>query len=261
MFDFFKNQWLNIRKSFRFYTGVMSLIVYSISDYMFNKTGRAIANKYLTMQIYFTAVMALKMIGVIAVTIGAVTIIPLFGQLSAIGQPALVGTIFEMLIVRELGPILTAFIVIARSGSAISAEIATMNINDEMNAIEMIGIDSLKMIIFPRVMGMIISMALLTIYFNAAALIGGLVIGYFTSGINFDMFMQYIMKSITLLDVFGVLLKTIAIGAFTAAISIFHGFQAFNSTMVPQVTTKAVVSAIFTMFVVDIIMTVIIFYL
>ncbi len=85
-------------------------------------------HRVLTMQIYFTGSMALKIVGMVALVLGALTMIQLFSLLSSLGAMNFVGQILNIVIVRELGPIITAIIVISRSGTAIAAEIATMNI-------------------------------------------------------------------------------------------------------------------------------------
>ncbi len=244
----------------KYYSGVASLIVYSIPEYLFHPEGRKIINRILVTQIYFTANLALRIISLVAIALGGVTVLQLFSQLSKVGALDFVGKILNIVIVRELGPLITAFIVISRSGTAIAAEIATMNINDETDAIEMMGIDTLKMIVFPRIMGMVISMVLLITYFDAVGIFGGFLVGTVTSGITFNMFMKYVMNSITIPDILSGLIKGILFGFFIAATSIYHGFQAIIPTQVPQATTKAVVSSIVAIVVVDLVVTVI-FYM
>lgn len=244
----------------KYYSGVASLIVYSIPEYFFHPEGRPIVNRVLIMQVYFTANLALKIISLVAIALGGVTVLQLFTQLSKLGALDFVGKILNIVIVRELGPLITAFIVISRSGSAIAAEIATMNINDETNALEMIGIDTMKMIVFPRVIGMVISMVLLITYFDAVGIFGGFLVGTVSSRITFGMFMMYVMNSITIPDVLSGLIKGILFGFFISAISIYHGFQASIPTQVPQATTKAVVNSIVAVVVVDVLVT-LIFYI
>jgi phospholipid/cholesterol/gamma-HCH transport system permease protein len=251
-------QW--VRAKFKFYGGITALFVYAISDYVVNPKGRKIANQVWLMQIFFTANMAIKIIGLVALALGAVTVLQLFTQLSRFGALDLVGQILNLVIVRELGPIITGLIVISRSGTAIAAEIATMNINNEMDAIEMLGVDSLKMIIFPRIAGMVIGLVLLNIFFIGVGILGGFVVGNLLGGITFDVFLSHVIKAITMMDILAGTFKAMTFGFFISTISIYHGFQAFASTQVPVVTTNAVVSSIFAMFLLDIIIT-IMFYM
>lgn len=247
-------------KVFHFYGGVAGLIVFSIIANIKEKKGSILTRRILFMQIYFTGNQALKLTSMVAITLGAITVLQLFSQLSRFGALEYVGTILNIVLIRELGPVITAFIVIARSGTAIAAEISTMQVNEEVNALEIIGIDPLKFIVYPRIMGVVISLLVLNIYFNAIGILGGFAIGYLYSGITFDMFIKYVMNAITPIDIFSGFLKSFVFGFFISSISIYHGFQAKFSTQIPQVTTRAVVNSIIAVFFVDLLIT-ILFYI
>lgn len=249
----------SIIQKVKYYGGVASLIIYPAISYFSDKRGRKSINKVIIMQIYFTGNLALKIISLVALSLGAITVIQLFSQLSSVGAYEFVGKILNIVIVRELGPIITAFIVLSRSGTAIAAEIGTMMVNDEVNAIEMMGINTLKFIVFPRIAGMVIAIVLLTMYFNAIGLIGGFLVGSIYANITYDMFINYVMNSISFIDIITSIIKSAIFGLFISAISIYHGFQAFVSTQIPQVTTKAVVSSIFALFIVDVLITLVIY--
>jgi len=235
--------------------GLFALIFFSISDYLFERKGRHLVNKIITSQIFFTGNKAIVIISAVAFTLGAITVIQLFSRLSSVGALDYMGAILNVVIIRELGPLITAFVVISRSGSAISAEIATMMVNDEISAIEMQGINTLKMIVFPRIAGVTISLVMLSIYFITLGLMGGFLVGNLYSGLTFATFQKYMLNSIGFLDIIASVMKSAVFGLFIAAIPIYYGFQAFTFTQIPQVTTKAVVSSIFTLFVLDIIIT------
>jgi len=250
----------SIRGKIKSYGGIAALIIYSPLAYFEDKKGRSRVNKVITMQIYFTGTRAIKIISLVALSLGVVTVLQAFHWFRLIGSLETVGLVLNMVIVRELGPIFTAFIILSRSATAIAAEIGTMMVNDEVNAMEMLGIDTLKFIVFPRIAGMVIAGVILTIYFNAIALIGGFAVGNIISGISFEMFMTYVMNSITFMDILASILKSIIFSIFISAISVYYGFQAFVSTQVPQVATNAVVGSIFSLFFLDILVT-LVFYL
>ncbi len=241
----------------KYYGGLASLILYSIVNYITDPKGRSRINRVIIMQIYFTGTMAIKIIGLVALALGAITVLQLFTQLSKVGAMEFMGKILNIVIVRELGPIITAFIVISRSGTAIAAEIGTMMVNDEINAMEMLGINALKFIVFPRIAGMVIALVLLTVYFNAIGIIGGFIVGRLYADLTFDLFATYVLNSITILDLLASIIKAAVFGVLISVISIYHGFQAFVSTQIPQVTTRAVMSSIFALFAADIVMTVV----
>lgn len=256
----FYNRWLSFRYFVRAIGGICALILYSTRNYIIDKKGRDQVNTIITMQIYFTGVMAITIISVVALALGAITILQAFTQLSKVGALDLVGKLLNIVIVRELGPVFTAFIVLSRSGTAIAAEIGTMMVNDEVNALEMQGIDTLKFIVFPRIVGMVVALVLLNIYFTTLSLVGGFVVANAIGGVSYELFFEYVFNSITLMDIFSSFLKCVVFGMFIATVSVFHGFQAFVSTQIPQVTTKAVMSSIIALFVLDALLTVV-FYI
>ena len=231
------------------------MIVFSTTAYFFTNRGRKIVNKILINQIFFTGNMAITIISSVAFLIGAITVIQLFERLSELGALDIIAIILDSVIVRELGPLLAGFVVIARSGSAIAAEIGTMMVNEEISALEMLGIDTLYFIVFPRIAGACISLMVLTIYFIAMGLLGGFFMGNIYAGITFADFQTYITRELTFVDILGAVLKSAVFGIFISTISIYYGFQAFTSTQIPQVTTKSVVSSISALFILDIIMT------
>lgn len=248
-------QYKRILSLFKYIGGINALIFYSMQESLFSRKGRKLIRSIMVNQIYFTGNMAHWTIVVVAFTLGAITVIQLFTQLSKVGALNMIGTILNVVIVRELGPLITAFIVIARSGSAIAAEIGTMMVNNEVNAIEMQGISTLKLVVYPRIMGVTIAMFVLTIYFVAVGLLGGFTIGNLYAGITFDTFQRYIINSIGVADILIMMFKSIAFGLFISSISIYFGFQAFTTTQIPQMTTKAVVRSIFALFFMDVIIT------
>lgn len=257
---FLNRRWILFRRFIRFFGGIFALLVYSVRNYVFDKKGRDQVNAVIIMQVYFTGVMAIKIISIVALALGAITILQGFTQLSKVGALDFVGKLLNIVIVRELGPILTAFIVLSRSGTAIAAEIGTMMVNDEVNALEIQGIDALKFIVFPRIMGMVISFVLLNIYFSTLALVGGFIVANLVGGISYELFFEYVFSSIMLMDILASFLKCALFGVFIAVVSVFHGFQAFVSTQIPQVTTAAVMNSITMLFVVDALLTVL-FYI
>ncbi len=249
----------SVNHKIRYYGGIAALIVYSSKDYFFDRRGRSAINRIIVMQIYFTGNKALKIVGLVALSLGIVTVIQSYYILSNYGVLKQVGDILNIVIIRELGPIFTAFIILSRSATAIAAEIGTMMVNDEINALEMLGISSLKYVVFPRIAGMIIAGIFLTIYFNAISLIGGFLVGSVIGDFSFDTYINYIINSITMPDIMISIVKSAVFSLFVSAIAIYHGFQAFVSPQIPQVTTNAVVSSIFALFIIDIIITVFIY--
>lgn len=248
-----------IRLTTKYIGGVCGLIIYSFPAYIFEKKDKKTIQKNFMSQVYFTGNLALQLVSFVALALGAVTIIEVFTQLSKLGAIDFIGQILNIVIIRELGPLITAFIVISRSSSAIATEISTMVVSNQIDAMEMIGIDPLTFIIFPRIAGVTVALIILTIYFNAVGLIGGFLVSYITIGMSFDIFFNMIMNSISFADIVSSILKSISFGLFISAIPIYIGFQAKSSTYIPVSATKTVMDCILVTIFLDIIFTIVVY--
>ncbi len=229
-----------------YFGGVSSLMVYSIIETLFgDKRGNRVVKDVLKKQILFTGYDALPIIGIIALSLGAVVIIQTVTALTKIGAEDLIGKILIIVIMREFGPILTAIIVIGRSGTAIATEIGNMMVNNEIEAIEVMGLDPLKFIVFPRIVGGMISVMALTVYFSLIGILGGFLVASFVLTIPFSKFFSIIFSNMNFLDVLILLIKSTVFGAIISTISVYHGFKIeLSYTEVPQAVTRAVVSSL-----------------
>ena len=166
----------------------------------------------------------------------------------------LVASLLVLVIVRELGPILTAFIIIGRSGTAVATEIGNMKVSHEIDALHSMGIDPIRFIVAPRLLGMIISMSLLGIYFDVVGILGGFVVAQLQINLPFDTFLQNMLQAIRIEDIYIGLVKT-PFGIHLDG-QRYRGCGPISITEVPQRTTKAVVGSIFFCFFFNIIFTV-----
>jgi phospholipid/cholesterol/gamma-HCH transport system permease protein len=133
------------------------------------RTGRALIKRVIVEQVYFTAVQALPVIIPVALIIGSMMIVQ-FSQLS--GQVDL-GKMVVLLVLREIGPLITAIVVILRSATAVTIEMSYMNVLNEIDALEMAGIDPLHVVCFPRLIGITTAIVSLILVFDLMAIIGG----------------------------------------------------------------------------------------
>ncbi len=197
--------------------------------------------KVLIMQIYFTGVEALSVIALISLGIGAVIIIQGVAILPMFGQGSLMYTILIMIITRELGPLLTAFIITARSGSAITTQLGNMVISHEMEAYMSIGLHPISYLGVPRLYGVVLAMLFLNIYFNLFGLLGSYVVASFIHNIPFDEYLFNLIQALTMEDILSALLKSIVFGIIIAVVSIYYGFAVNRAvTEVPQKTIKSI---------------------
>jgi len=212
-------------------------------------------------QVLFTGVDALPLIAIVALAIGGISIIQSLTFLPRFGGESFIGTILLTVIVRELGPLLTGFIVIGRSGTAITTEIGNMVVSHEIEALESMGIDPIRYIVLPRIFGMTASLVSLNIYFDIFAIIGGYLVSKLVLVTSFIPFLQRLLESVVLSDLTVSLLKGFIFGILISLTSTYRGFSVkTSSTEVPQMTTKGVVNAITALFLADGIITFIYYF-
>lgn len=212
-------------------------------------------------QIYFTGWQALPIITVLALASGTVVIMQASANLALLGGGDMIGNLMIMIIFREVAPLLTALFVIARSGTAVASEIGNMRVNREIEALEVMGIDPLSFIVFPRLVGGIISVMCLAIYFVVIAIVGGFLITRLTNDMPFSFYADSIANAFTRADVFIFLIKNCFGGAIIFINCCYKGLLVQQSpTEVPQATTHAVVNSVISVVVFNLTMTTL-FYL
>jgi phospholipid/cholesterol/gamma-HCH transport system permease protein len=196
-------------------------------------------------QIYFTGWQALPLISVLALASGSIVIMQSQAQLSLLGGGNMIGNLLVVIIVREISPLLTALIVIARSGTAVASELGNMRVNREIEALETMGINPLSYVVFPRLVGGIISVVCLAFYFIVIALIGGFLVTRFVDSTPFSFYADSLANAFAAEDVILFLLKNLFSGAIIFTVSSYQGMLVQQSPHeVPQVTTKAVVNSV-----------------
>jgi len=206
-------------------------------------------------QILFTGVDALPLIAIVALAIGGISIIQSLTFLPRFGGESFIGNILLTVIVRELGPLLTGFIVIG------TTEIGNMVVSHEIEALESMGIDPIRYIVLPRIFGMTASLVSLNIYFNIFAIIGGYLVSKLVLVTSFIPFLQRLLESVVLSDLTVSLLKGFIFGILISLTCTYRGFSVkTSSTEVPQMTTKGVVNAITALFLADGIITFIYYF-
>ncbi len=201
-------------------------------------------------QIYFTGIQALPTVSVIGVMIGMVIITQVTSIVGV--NPLLVGKVLVWTVVRELGPLLAAIIITARSSTAIAAELGAMKANKEVDSLIIMGIEPLKYLVVPRVVGTALCVLVLIFYFQAMAIGGGLLIFSAISDISFFSQIQGIFSALGVFDVLISLLKSLVFGFIIATSSCFNGLRVKSSiTEIPQVTSAAVMQSLSLIFIFD----------
>ncbi len=194
----------------------------------------------LVSQIYFTGVEALPALALIGLGIGAAVIIQGVSLLPQFGQDDLAYKILIMVITRELGPLLTALFVAARSGSAITTELGNMVVDHEIEAYEAAGVDPIAHLAAPRLVGVMAAMVLLTVYFNVCGLVGSCALASLIHGIPIGEHLGRVVRLMTAGDLASSLVKSVVFGNILATVATHAGFRVDRAvTEVPQKTIQS----------------------
>lgn len=196
-------------------------------------------------QIYFTGWQALPLITVMALATGSVLVLQSMANLSLLGGTQMIGNFLIVMIVREAGPLLVALVVIARSGTAVASEVGNMRANREIEALESMGINPLSFIVFPRVLGGVISVLCLAFFFNVIALLGGFAVTRFLQDMPFSFYLDSLARGFAKEDFLIFLAKNGFSGMIIFTVCCYQGLLVKKSPHeVPQVTTQAVVNSV-----------------
>jgi phospholipid/cholesterol/gamma-HCH transport system permease protein len=200
-----------------------------------------VSSRILVMQILFTFVQALGISSLLALAIGAAVNIIGFPTLAKFSQQQLIYPLLITVITTELGPLLTAFIVIARSATAIATEIAGMVINHEIEAYISVGVDPIEHLAVPRFLGMTISLLLLNIYFSVFGLAGSFIVAQVFHSLPADYYFSNLLTSLKINDIFILILKSVSFGMLISIVAITEGLAVERaSTEVPVAGLRAV---------------------
>ena len=194
----------------------------------------------------------LPIVGLISILLGMIMAFMASLQLRMFGANLYVASLVSIALVKELGPIMTAILFAGRSGSAFSAEIGTMRVNEEIDALSTMGFEPVNFLVMPKVIASILVVPILTLYADLLGILGGLFVGIAGMDLTVQSYLQQTKESLEVFDVVSSLFKSMCFAAMIAAISCHHGFQARGGAeAVGSATTSAVVSSIFLIIITD----------
>lgn len=245
----------NIIKEVKNNTGAFSLLIEAGGSA--TSLTKLPVRKILYKQVYFTGMEALNKISILAVLIGVVIITQIVNIVGP--QPLLIGKILLWTVVRELGPLFAAIIIIARSCTAIASELGSMKVNREIDSLRVMGIDPVAYLIVPRILGVTTSLFILTFYFQVISIIGGLALSSIIMDVTFIKHLEVIFSALSIIDIIATLIKSITFGIAISTIACYHGLRANSITEVPQMTTVAVMQSLFAVIFLDGVITLVFF--
>jgi phospholipid/cholesterol/gamma-HCH transport system permease protein len=227
--------------------GILRLAVSSVREaYRAPKPARRCIHEIWFQQMKFTGVEALALACVAGGIVGAIVTIQSMAILPQVGAADSLGKLLAMIVIRELGPLLVAFIVIGRSATAVSAELGTMVVGEETAALRSLGIPLRPYVVFPRLAGITAATIALLIYFDLSAIVCGYLVSYLLISLPPEFFLNSLARHIQTADLVATMAKGFLFGSTISSIACYYGLSVRRSpTEIPQVVTKAVVAAIF----------------
>jgi len=213
----------------------------------FLKILRAKQLSKIVQQVYYIGARSTMIIMLVGLFTGMVLGLQSYYALVKFGAQGALGTLVTLSLVRELGPVLTAIMITARAGSAITAEIGIQRISEQIDALDTMRIDPLRYLISPRVAASIISFPLLTALFDLIGIIGGYISGVLLLGANAGTYFYRVQASTDMKDVTDGLIKAIVFAVIVATVCCYQGYFAHMRTdshgakAVGLATTSAVV--------------------
>lgn len=194
---------------------------------------------------------ALPIIALIGVLLGLILAFQSAIPMRRFGADMFVANLIGLGMLREMGPLITAIILAGRSGSAFAAELGTMRVREEIDALTTMGLEPVRFLVLPRVLGAVVVTPLLTVFANLFGLIGGALVMR-SLGFPLITYVNQIQSVVTVSDLLGGLVKSLAYGIVVAAIGCLRGLQTqTGASAVGQSTTSAVVSGIVLIAIVD----------
>jgi len=192
-------------------------------------------------QVGFHSTFVVSLIGVFT---GAVLAVQGEYTLSKFGATAFTGPAVALSLIRELGPVLTALMVIGRAGSAITAELGIMKITEQVDALKSMAVDPMKYLMVPRFLAGVIAMPLLCAIFIAVGIFGGYVVAVGVIGLSSGTFMSQMISAVGMVDVYSGFIKAIVFGFIFGWVSCFKGHTCgFGAIGVNKATTQSVVTS------------------
>lgn len=216
------------------------------------RSARHIRIASITRHVYETGIQAIPIVSLIALLISVIIAYLSAQQLRQFGAEIFTVDLVAIAVLREMGVLLTAIIVAGRSGSAFAAEIGVMRLNDEVDALQAMGVDPYEVLVLPRLIGLLIALPLLTIVADAMGLAGGALLSSLLLDISLPQFVARMQDALAPTTFWAGLIKAPVFAVLIAIVGTYRGMQVRESSReLGRLTTVAVVQSIFLVILAD----------
>ena len=212
-------------------------------------------------QVFYIGAKSATIVIIIGLFTGMVLGLQLYYTLTKVGSEGFLGSVIALSLIRELGPVLTAIMITARAGSAMTAEIGILRISEQIDALYTMRIDPLQYLVSPRIAASIISFPLLTAFFDVIGILGGYLTGVVLLGLNKGSYFYRIHAYVEMADIRGGFIKSLVFAALVSTICCYQGYfthlrtDSYGSKSVSLSTTSAVVLSCIMILIADYVVT------
>ena len=218
--------------------------------------GKGLRWKSTVDQMVLIGVNSIPIVMVICFFVGLILAMQAAYQLERFGASIYVADLVGVSMTREMGPLLTAIIIAGRSGSAIAAEIGTMKVYEEIDALSTMGFNPTKFLVVPRLLALLIMLPCLTIIADLVGILGGFLLAVFSLNISFIRFLNQTVEALVMKDLITGLIKSLVFAVIIAKVGCYQGFSVKGGAEgVGKATTASVVTSIFLIILADLVCT------
>ncbi|TAN39366.1 MAG: ABC transporter permease [Nitrospirae bacterium] len=227
----------------------------------FLKIFRARQFREIVQQVFYIGAKSSTIVLLVGLFTGMVLGLQLYYTLVKFGSQGVLGSVVALTLIRELGPVLTAIMITARAGSAMTAEIGNLRISEQVDALYTMRIDPQRYLISPRIAASIISFPLLTAFFDLIGILGGYLTGVVLLGVDKGAYFYRIREYVDMVDIRGGFIKSLVFALLVATICCFQGYfthlrtDSYGAKSVSLSTTSAVVYSCVTILISDYVVT------
>ena len=231
--------------------------------FKFGRAGRRLGAEQRNLQIFEAGVQALPLLSVVAVLLGGIILGQTIDQLKLVGAGESIGNLLVVIVIRELGPLIPALLVLGRSGTATTVTLFNMRTNGEINALESMGIDPMRYLVLPRLEGITTAVVGLTLFFNLFVILGAYLLSALTDmNVHAHTFFNRVADALRLPDLILLYIKANLFGVIISGICCYHGMVIRRRGVdLYQMARTGTMSAFLGIFLVDIVFVSVYFYL
>jgi len=213
-------------------------------------------------QAFIIGVESLPIVSLVAFFIGVILALQTAYQMQKLSSEIYIANIVALSIVRELGPVITSLIVAGRCGAAITAELGTMKVTEQIDALETLAANPIKYLVVPRFLAFTFMVPVLTMYANLVGIVGGYLICVYRLGIRSSMYLNMTFDSLQIKDVTTGLFKTLIFGMIIAMVGCLEGMRTEGGAEgVGKATTLSVVTSFILIIAADCVFTAIFYFI